>query len=92
MDFKKTELRMYVQESAIEEYFKPIDKEAEALMKMQLEGEERKMKDMVKVMQQQALFEKAEAGKVTTTTLQTDKNQHNQNLASDKTPKKTQLS
>ncbi|XP_022131261.1 uncharacterized protein LOC111004517 [Momordica charantia] len=79
-------------ESAIEEYFKPIDKEAEALMKMQLEGEERKMKDMVKVMQQQALFEKAEAGKVTTSTLQTDKNQHNQNLASDKTPQKTQLS
>ncbi|XP_023554192.1 uncharacterized protein LOC111811532 isoform X2 [Cucurbita pepo subsp. pepo] len=50
-------------ESAIEEYFKPIDKEAEALMKLQLEGEERTMKNMVKVMQQQALFEKAEAGR-----------------------------
>ncbi|XP_022971855.1 uncharacterized protein LOC111470545 isoform X5 [Cucurbita maxima] len=49
-------------ESAIEEYFKPIDKEAEALMKVQLEGEERTMKNMVKVMQQQALFENAEAG------------------------------
>ncbi|XP_022971857.1 uncharacterized protein LOC111470545 isoform X7 [Cucurbita maxima] len=48
-------------ESAIEEYFKPIDKEAEALMKVQLEGEERTMKNMVKVMQQQALFENAEA-------------------------------
>ncbi|XP_022971854.1 uncharacterized protein LOC111470545 isoform X4 [Cucurbita maxima] len=47
-------------ESAIEEYFKPIDKEAEALMKVQLEGEERTMKNMVKVMQQQALFENAE--------------------------------
>ncbi|XP_038886906.1 uncharacterized protein LOC120077104 [Benincasa hispida] len=75
-------------ESAIEEYFKPIDKEAEALMKIQLEGEERTMKDMVKVMQQQALFEKAEAGKVTST-LQTDKNQQTQNLASDTTPQKT---
>lgn len=79
-----------MQESAIEEYFKPIDKEAEALMKMQLEGEERTMKNMVKVMQQQALFEKAEAGKVTST-LQTDKNEHNQNLASDTTHQKTQL-
>ena len=66
-----------MQESAIEEYFKPIDKEAEALMKLQLEGEERTMKNMVKVMQQQALFEKAEAGTFTNT-LQTDKNQHNQ--------------
>ncbi|XP_022931800.1 uncharacterized protein LOC111438069 isoform X3 [Cucurbita moschata] len=47
-------------ESAIEEYFKPIHKEAEALMKVQLEGEERSMKNMVKVMQPQALFEKAE--------------------------------
>lgn len=75
-------------ESAIEKYFKPIDKEAEALMKMQLEGEERTMKDMVKVMQQQALFEKAEAGKVAST-LQTDKNQQIQNLASDSTPQKT---
>ncbi|KAG7011487.1 hypothetical protein SDJN02_26393, partial [Cucurbita argyrosperma subsp. argyrosperma] len=53
-------------ESAIEEYFKPIDKEAETLMKVQLEGEERSMKNMVKVMQQQ-LFEKAEAGKFTNT-------------------------
>ncbi|KAL0552980.1 hypothetical protein IC582_006859 [Cucumis melo] len=75
-------------ESAIEEYFKPIDKEAEALMKIQLEGEERSMKDMVKVMQQQALFKQAEAGKVTNT-LQTEKNQQTQNLASDTTPQKT---
>lgn len=77
-----------MQESAIEEYFKPIDKEAEALMKIQLEGEERSMKDMVKVMQQQALFKQAEAGKVTNT-LQTEKNQQTQNLASDTTPQKT---
>lgn len=79
-----------MQESAIEEYFKPIDKEAEALMKIQLDGEEKTMKNMVKVMQQQALFEKAEAGKVAST-LQTDQNQQNQNLNSDTTPQKTQL-
>lgn len=66
-----------MQESAIEEYFKPIDKEVEALMRVQLEGEERTMKNMVKVMQQQALLEKTEADKVGST-LQTDKNQQNQ--------------
>ncbi|KGN60461.1 uncharacterized protein LOC101210706 [Cucumis sativus] len=76
-------------ETAIEEYFKPIDKEAETLMKIQLEGEERNMRDMVKVMQQQALLEKAEAGKVTSRNLQTEKNQQTQNLASDTTPQKT---
>lgn len=78
-----------MQETAIEEYFKPIDKEAETLMKIQLEGEERNMRDMVKVMQQQALLEKAEAGKVTSRNLQTEKNQQTQNLASDTTPQKT---
>lgn len=51
-------------EAAIEEYFKPLDKEAEALMKIQLEGEENRMKQMLKVMQNQALLEKAEADKV----------------------------
>ncbi|KAF5189692.1 transcription factor IIIB [Thalictrum thalictroides] len=50
-------------EAAIEDYFKPIDKEAEIMMDMQLKGEEKKMKEMkemVKVMQEQALVEKAE--------------------------------
>ncbi|XP_027111112.1 uncharacterized protein LOC113762171 [Coffea eugenioides] len=50
-------------EAAIEDYFKPIDKQADIIMKMQLEGEERKMKDMMRAMQQQALLEKAEAEK-----------------------------
>lgn len=50
-------------EAAIEDYFKPIDKQADIIMKMQLEGEERKMKDMMSAMQQQALLEKAEAEK-----------------------------
>ncbi|KAJ9173322.1 hypothetical protein P3X46_016473 [Hevea brasiliensis] len=50
-------------EAAIEEYFKPIDKEAEIIMKMQLEGEEKTMKEMMKAMQTQALLERAEAEK-----------------------------
>lgn len=50
-------------EAAIEDYFKPIDKQADIIVKMQLEGEERKMKDMMSAMQQQALLEKAEAEK-----------------------------
>ncbi|XP_057767698.1 uncharacterized protein LOC130987982 [Salvia miltiorrhiza] len=48
-------------EAAIEDYFKPIDKEAEMIMKAQLEGEEKTMKMMVATMQRQALLEKAEA-------------------------------
>ncbi|WCJ25782.1 hypothetical protein M5689_007642 [Euphorbia peplus] len=50
-------------EVAIEEYFKPIDKHAEMLMKMQLDGEERKMKHMMQAMQTEAMAEKAEAEK-----------------------------
>lgn len=52
-----------MQEAAIEDYFKPIDKQADIIMKMQLEGEERKMKDMMSAMQQQAILERAEAEK-----------------------------
>ncbi|KAG6413231.1 hypothetical protein SASPL_125939 [Salvia splendens] len=48
-------------EAAIEDYFKPIDKEAEMIMKVQLEGEEKTMREMVATMQRQALLEKAEA-------------------------------
>lgn len=51
-------------ESAIDEYFKPIDKDAQMLMKMQLEGEETRMKQMLETMQKQALFEKAEAERI----------------------------
>ncbi|CAK9176410.1 unnamed protein product [Ilex paraguariensis] len=51
-------------EATIEEYFKPIDKEAEFIMKVQLEGEEKTMKEMMKAMQKQALLEQAEAEKV----------------------------
>ncbi|KAK4748508.1 hypothetical protein SAY87_015094 [Trapa incisa] len=51
-------------EAAIEELFKPIDKQAEMIMKMQLEGEERRMKDMMKAMQQQTLLEKEKMEKL----------------------------
>ncbi|XP_009371050.2 uncharacterized protein LOC103960317 [Pyrus x bretschneideri] len=63
-------------EAQIEEYFKPIDKEAEMIMKTQLEGEERTMKEMMKAMHQQALLEKTEAEKEAQKKLETDqKNQ-----------------
>ncbi|CAH2075684.1 unnamed protein product [Thlaspi arvense] len=48
-------------EAAIEEYFKPLDKEAEIIIKQQLEGEEKSMRQMIKTMQTQALLEQAEA-------------------------------
>ncbi|KAJ4950222.1 hypothetical protein NE237_027054 [Protea cynaroides] len=51
-------------ETAIEEYFKPIDKQAEAIMNMQLEGEEKRMREMMKTMHEQALLEKVEAEKM----------------------------
>ncbi|KAK9275763.1 hypothetical protein L1049_023032 [Liquidambar formosana] len=51
-------------EAAIKEYFNPIDKEAEIIMKMQLEGEEKTMREMVKAMQKEALLEKADLDKI----------------------------
>ncbi|KAM7525485.1 hypothetical protein LguiA_015387 [Lonicera macranthoides] len=51
-------------EAAIDDYFKPIDKEAEIIMKVQLEGEEKTMREMVQTMQKQALLEKAEAEQI----------------------------
>ncbi|KAF7137570.1 hypothetical protein RHSIM_Rhsim07G0118900 [Rhododendron simsii] len=53
-------------EAAINEYFKPLDKEAEIIMKTQLDGEEKSMKEMMKAMQTQALLEKAEADRIAT--------------------------
>lgn len=49
---------MLKREAAIDEYFKPIDKQAEMIMKIQLEGEEKTAKEMMKAMQRQALLEK----------------------------------
>nr|KJB51790.1 hypothetical protein B456_008G231600 [Gossypium raimondii] len=63
--------------TAIEEYFKPIDKEVETIMKIQLDGEEKTMKEMMATMQRQALLEKMEAEKIANTH-QPDTNQGNQ--------------
>ncbi|PIA45720.1 hypothetical protein AQUCO_01600157v1 [Aquilegia coerulea] len=68
-------------EAAIEDYFKPIDKEAEIMMDMQLKGEEKKMKEMVKVMQEQALLEKAEQEQMTPASGE-EANLHNKDKAS----------
>ncbi|KAK4436758.1 hypothetical protein Salat_0009700 [Sesamum alatum] len=59
-DMQSLNKKLEETEAAIEEYFKPIDKEAEYIMKMQLEGEEKTMREMMKAMQTQALLEKAE--------------------------------
>lgn len=40
-------------ETAIDEYFKPIDKNAQIITDMQMEKEEKQMKEMAKVMQEQ---------------------------------------
>ncbi|KAG5531381.1 hypothetical protein RHGRI_026113 [Rhododendron griersonianum] len=62
-------------EAAIDKYFKPLDKEAEIVMKMQLEGEEKAMREMVKTMQSQALLEKTEAERLANVT-NSEANQH----------------
>jgi len=77
-----------VQEAAIEQYFKPIDKEAEVIMKMQLDGEEKTLKEMMKTMQQQALLEKAEAEKIANANQVGAKQSEDQ--ASTKTPQQAQ--
>ncbi|KAL8112551.1 uncharacterized protein LOC141666511 isoform X4 [Apium graveolens] len=51
-------------EAAIDQYFSPLDKEAEMIVKMQLEGEEKTMKEMVNTMQRHAMLEKEEAEKI----------------------------
>lgn len=50
-------------EVAIEEYFKPLDKEAEILMTMQLQGEEKTSEMMMKALQEQAMRQQVEAEK-----------------------------
>ncbi|KZV42472.1 hypothetical protein F511_39473 [Dorcoceras hygrometricum] len=60
-DMQSMNKKLEETEAAIEEYFKPIDKEAEILMKTQLEGEEKTTKEMIKAMQSRALLEQADA-------------------------------
>ncbi|KAL6545637.1 hypothetical protein OROGR_009511 [Orobanche gracilis] len=59
-DMQSMNKKLEETEAAIEEYFKPLDKEAEIIMKTQLEGEEKSMRKMMIAMQRQALLDKAE--------------------------------
>ncbi|KAI3463528.1 hypothetical protein Pfo_020191 [Paulownia fortunei] len=63
-DMQSLNKKLEETEAAIEDYFKPIDKEAEIIMKTQLEGEEKTVRQMMTAMQRQALLEKAEAEKI----------------------------
>ncbi|KAG0494453.1 hypothetical protein HPP92_005447 [Vanilla planifolia] len=45
-------------EAAIEEYFKPIDKSAEIIMNLQVEKEEKQMKEMMKAMHEQSMLQR----------------------------------
>ncbi|EEF30606.1 uncharacterized protein LOC8267958 [Ricinus communis] len=77
-------------EAAIEEYFKPIDKEAEIIMKMQLDGEEKSMREMMKTMQTQAILERAEAEK-NVNAQSVDTNQQHSQEAESSTKQQTQM-
>lgn len=48
-------------EAAINEYLKPVDKQAEMIVEMQLKEEEKTMKQMMQAMKEQALLNKEEA-------------------------------
>ncbi|THU70924.1 hypothetical protein C4D60_Mb08t30120 [Musa balbisiana] len=50
-------------EATIEEYFKPIDKSVEIIMNMQLQKDEKQAKEMLKVMQEQAMIQREMAQK-----------------------------
>ncbi|XP_004245824.1 stress response protein NST1 [Solanum lycopersicum] len=50
-------------ETAITDYFKPLDQQAEEVMKMQLKGDEKRKDEMMEAMQKQALLEMAQAEK-----------------------------
>ncbi|XP_073314276.1 uncharacterized protein [Primulina huaijiensis] len=62
-DMQSMNKKLEETEAAIEEYFKPIDKDAELLMKTQLEGEEKTMREMMKAMQSRAFLDQAEVEK-----------------------------
>uniref|UniRef100_M1CHE7 Uncharacterized protein n=1 Tax=Solanum tuberosum TaxID=4113 RepID=M1CHE7_SOLTU len=53
----------YFQETAITDYFKPLDQQAEEVVKMQLKGDEKRKDEMMEAMQKQALLEMAQAEK-----------------------------
>ncbi|CAM8946471.1 unnamed protein product [Rhodiola kirilowii] len=51
-------------ETSIQEYLNSIDKDADMIVKMQLDGEEKTMKRMAEAMRNQALLEKVEADSI----------------------------
>ncbi|TMW97364.1 uncharacterized protein [Solanum lycopersicum] len=68
-------------EAAVDDYFKPINMEAEKIVKMQLEGEENRTKDMMNILQKQAFLERLQAEKlISAETVGTNK--HDQDKAS----------
>ncbi|KAL8266442.1 hypothetical protein R6Q59_003786 [Mikania micrantha] len=50
-------------EAAINEYFKPVDKQAEMIVEMKLQEEEKTMKQMMQAMKAQAFLDQQETGK-----------------------------
>ncbi|CAN4078068.1 unnamed protein product [Withania somnifera] len=51
-------------ETAIDEYFKPLDQQAEEVVKMQLKGDEKRKDELMEAMQRQALLEMTRAEKL----------------------------
>ncbi|XP_015077624.1 uncharacterized protein LOC107021467 [Solanum pennellii] len=68
-------------EAAVDDYFKPINMEAEKIVKMQLEGEENRTKDMMNILQKQAFLERLQAEKLISAET-VGKNKHDQDKAS----------
>uniref|UniRef100_A0A7N0VHS2 Uncharacterized protein n=1 Tax=Kalanchoe fedtschenkoi TaxID=63787 RepID=A0A7N0VHS2_KALFE len=68
-------------ETAIQEYLNSIDKDAEMIVKMQLDGEEKTMKRMAEAMRNQALLEKLEAERIAES-LNAESNKQTQNSES----------
>lgn len=69
------------QEAAVDDYFKPINMEAETIVKMQLEGEENRTKDMMNILQKQAFLDRLQAEKLISAE-NVGTNKHDQDKAS----------
>ncbi|XP_078438723.1 transcription factor IIIB isoform X2 [Wolffia australiana] len=75
VDEMQTVLRQFEEtEAAIEEYLKPLDKNAKIIMNMQLEKEEKSAKEMLRAMHQEAFLKKLEQEKVVDLRELTEKN------------------
>ncbi|KAF3670411.1 putative LRR receptor-like serine/threonine-protein kinase-like isoform X1 [Capsicum annuum] len=63
MGLKTCFLGLNHSEMAINEYFKPLDQQAEEVVKMQLKGDEKRKDELIEAMQRQAILEMAQAEK-----------------------------